>query len=1058
MLKHFLLVTFTLFLSLLLSSKTFAAIESQRIALNRGLEDDRISALLFDHQGFMWIGSKNGLFVYDGYQIQKHTPHSDNPNAISALDIRNIYQGSDNSIWVSTNSGGLNKYEPKTNSFIQFRHDSSVANSISNDSVYDVVEGPDGHLWIATQIGLNRLNQESGKVSHFYFDENNANSLPNNYVYKLFLDSQKRLWLGTIGGGLAYWQPDKQDFVRITLPTKKHNDVFDIVEDKNKNIWLGTRGGLLKVNAKSNNVELVDIVPTTKKQPLIIDLHFTNDNKLAIATSGYGLLFFDSQNHKPLTDHIIPKSLSKGTITSIIENNQNTLFVGTWGAGIYRVSPPVANIALVAKANVESHQPIYNVSALYSDQINNKTWIGTLGTGLHWLDQQTGKIVKVNSPLAWSKIEGIYSITQLANQQVFVGTSKGLWHLSSIGETIAFYEHNPTQANSIGKGYVRVLEPTVAGNLWVGVGGSGLHFFNLDSKKFTVHRHDNAKSNSISGDYITSILVDDKDVWVGTRSNGLNRCQIAKWHCQRFKPNSRQNGTLNHFHITDIARDNNGGIWIGTDGGGLSKILFDQKNKVASFENVSKNIGIVGESIRSITPEQDGNLWVTTNKGVTLFNPFENSAFSLVEEQLFNIGSFSQNASSQSATTNYFGAFKGLISVERDQVYSPQVPAQIRFTNIEHDLLSSPLTNMAIASDIELSIAWGTALTLEFSLLDFSEKKHEYEYRLAPNEAWKTLHNREYMTFFQMEPGYYQIAVRGKGIHGRWSLPAQVNVEIVPPWWMNKTVRVLGAIAIIIMFTFFHRMRISRWKENSARLQALQQQKQIALDEVQNRERKLNTAYQGLRSLAKQLQNAKEDERKSISRELHDEFGQTLTATKINLQLFNKFSDKADKRIIDAISTIQTMIQQVRAISFDLRPTLLDDVGLVAGVEHQLQKMSALLDNPILFMVTDGFPTLNQQTTTTLFRVIQESVNNALKYAHAEQVSVSLSYDSENILVEIKDNGKGFDVKRVKENTFRGVHLGLLGIEERVHSLDGKLSLSSVINKGSTIKVEIAYV
>ena len=111
----------------------------QRIAQHLGLDADNVSAILFDHRGFMWIGSQHGLYFYNGYQLQAFKPDANDPGSIDALDIRNLYQSRDNNIWVATNSGGLSRFNPLTQSFTNYRHHSNDTNSLSNDSVYDVV-------------------------------------------------------------------------------------------------------------------------------------------------------------------------------------------------------------------------------------------------------------------------------------------------------------------------------------------------------------------------------------------------------------------------------------------------------------------------------------------------------------------------------------------------------------------------------------------------------------------------------------------------------------------------------------------------------------------------------------------------------------------------------------------------------------------------------------------------------------------------------------------------------------------------------------------------------
>ncbi|MGR5552867.1 sensor histidine kinase [Vibrio alfacsensis] len=151
------------------------------------------------------------------------------------------------------------------------------------------------------------------------------------------------------------------------------------------------------------------------------------------------------------------------------------------------------------------------------------------------------------------------------------------------------------------------------------------------------------------------------------------------------------------------------------------------------------------------------------------------------------------------------------------------------------------------------------------------------------------------------------------------------------------------------------------------------------------------------------------------------------------------------------------MIKQVRSISFDLRPSILDDVGLIAALNNLLHKMSLSLEHPIKFDAQVNFPMIHSQLATTLFRIIQESVNNAIRHSKATEIVVRLSFSESLITAEVKDNGMGFNVNEIKEKVIKGKHLGLLGIEERVLTHNGKLTLNSQLDSGTSVLVEFEY-
>ena len=220
-------------------------------------------------------------------------------------------------------------------------------------------------------------------------------------------------------------------------------------------------------------------------------------------------------------------------------------------------------------------------------------------------------------------------------------------------------------------------------------------------------------------------------------------------------------------------------------------------------------------------------------------------------------------------------------------------------------------------------------------------------------------------------------------------------------------------------------------------------------------EEALRESKEQLRNLATHIQSVREEERTAVAREIHDELGQALTAIKMDLSWLDKKipaeysplfkKTKAMSALID--STIQT----VQRISAELRPGLLDDIGLLAAVEWQAEEFQKRTGISCDLSVSSQDITLDQDRSTAVFRIFQETLTNITRHAHASQVKVSLAKKDNALELKVKDNGRGIIEEKISDPK----SLGLMGIQERVYSLDGKIHIRGIPNKGTTVTVFI---
>ena len=223
-------------------------------------------------------------------------------------------------------------------------------------------------------------------------------------------------------------------------------------------------------------------------------------------------------------------------------------------------------------------------------------------------------------------------------------------------------------------------------------------------------------------------------------------------------------------------------------------------------------------------------------------------------------------------------------------------------------------------------------------------------------------------------------------------------------------------------------------------------------------ERELRDSRKKLRNLSSYLLSVREEERADIAREIHDELAQSLTSLKMDLFLLKKKlpeEQKSAHELRKSMSkTIDMTVNTVKRISSDLRPRLLDDLGLLAAVKWQAARFQDRTGIACKITQSSEISSLDQKHAITIFRIFQEALANVFRHAKAKEVKVNLKINAGKLIMEIRDNGRGITEKQISDPK----SLGLIGIQERVNLLRGKVKIIGIKNKGTTVTTEIPLV
>src|SRR5467141_2433655 len=246
-----------------------------------------------------------------------------------------------------------------------------------------------------------------------------------------------------------------------------------------------------------------------------------------------------------------------------------------------------------------------------------------------------------------------------------------------------------------------------------------------------------------------------------------------------------------------------------------------------------------------------------------------------------------------------------------------------------------------------------------------------------------------------------------------------------------------------------------RVEQRTAVLTRVNQELRTEIAERQHAEEQLRTSLDQLRALTARLQSVREEERTSISREIHDELGQACTAIKMDLALIGRRLTKRQtqlrSKVDSAIQLVDSTIATLRRIASELRPRTLDDLGLPAALESQAQEFESRTGIRCTVALPQELFTFDADTSTAIFRIFQESLTNVARHAQATRVEACLEMQPDQLILQVHDNGRGFDAEQAKARR----SLGLVGMQERALLLNGEFKIEGVLGSGTTMTLRI---
>jgi ligand-binding sensor domain-containing protein/signal transduction histidine kinase len=863
---------------------------------------------------------------------------------------------------------------------------------LAGNDVVSAYEARNGAVWVATSTGLSRLREAvwTSFTTRDGLADNNVRVISEDLS-----DETGAMWVGT-AEGLSRFAEGK--FTNFTAADGLPGGVSAIERDANGTLWLGTDAGLcLYKDGRFETLTTRDGLPGDR----VISLRAAREGGLWVGTAA-GAAFFRDGRFERFAD---ADPLADGIVLSIFEDREGSVWLGTESGGLHQLRGRKFT-TYSTREGLSSDL----VKAIYEDAAGD-VWVGTYGAGLNLL--RGGKVTTYTTKegLASNIVLSLYSD---AAGDLWVGTPDGLSRYHA-GRFETF-----TSADGLPNDFVRSIYADRGGALWIGTRGG---LARLKDGEFTTY----TTRDGLMSDFVGTVYEDAAgDLWVGTLGG------LSKFAGGRFTSYTSRDG-LPETAVIAIHGDAEGRLWVGTNGGGLG--LLDK----GQFYSFTSRDGLPNDTVYRILEDASGRLWMSCNRGI----------FSLTKAELLEFASRKTGSLSPTlyGTADgmptrecsggghpsgwrgrdgrlWFSTIKGVamidpVRVARNTEPPPVVVEEVRVDGDPVD--ASPKAEREPGRGRYLFRPGSSRFDFHYAGLSYvAPEKVRYRYKLEGfDRDWVDGGDRRVAYYTNLGPGEYTFRVAACNNDGVWSeTPATFFFTLRPHFYRTYWFYALCALGAALLAWQLYALRL---RQVRARFDAV---------------------------LA---------ERNRIAREIHDNLAQEILGVSVQLEivarLMNTSAEGARTHLDRARMLVRGSIAEARRYVWDLRSQSLDDRDLPAALAETTRRLAAEAGVQTQFQVSGTFRPLPRQVENNLLRIAQEAVNNAVRHARAQNLSVSLLFDAHSVRLSVRDDGRGFDP--VGQASGRNGHFGILGMRERAEEMGGSLSIESDPEKGSEVSVGV---
>ena len=1012
-----------------------------------GLSNSAILSLYQDHQGVIWIGSCDGLNIFDGTNIHVYNPVNPTKAPLSGNLINDIMETEKDVLWIQTNYG-LDRLDTKlqtSKSFTEFKDKNYMAKSRDND------------LFIVKDDG---------------------------YIY--------------------YYQPEKQLFQKLEVPQIAFGHVLSTIIDKNNILWVFTSNNDTRSYQIIKNKEEIALTPNNLfKHSEQLLWAFAEEDLVYFIDKTYSLYEYDFGNQQQYFIADLKAEVeTRGEVSSIIKQ-QNDYYIGFKSSGLIVLKYMSDQKIKYQMQDTEIHSGIF---CLMKDKYQDIVWIGTDGQGVYmyfndafsitntlldtpvyqinnpvrtvyydeeqtlWIGTKGGGILRIrnyspetNAAVSFDRIS--ISNSTLTDNTVYCfapGSANRLWIGTENGLNYYSYQNKQLKAFTViadGKKvkYVHSINELNDTTLWVSTVGEGIVKVILDKagsspsvKSATRIVLDDGRM--ASNYFFTSFQENDSILWFGNRGYGAYRLNVETEQLTPY----RFDNVVNSQTANDIFAiyKNEKGYWLGTSSG-LLHFNEDYSHYHDRADLFSNN------TVHGILEDQQNNLWISTNQGLVRFNPKTNTGQTYDRENGLEVTEFSDGAFYKDSRTEtlFFGGTNGFVTVKPNAYIMADYMPQINLKGLSifgkeyniHDFLHDKKGKKILQLDYSRNF-----FCIDFMAIDYiNGNNYSYSYKLDEvSSQWIESGTSASAIFSNLAPGQYTLLVKYKNnMNGKECEPQTLLIQIAPPWYLSNWAYILYFIlialfCILAVYRIVHQYR----------------RKQHRMIEKLNREKKEEVYESKLRFFTN----------------ITHEFCTPLTLIYgpcekiLAYPQSDSYIRKYGKMIQQNTEKLNGLILELlefRRLETGHKVLSIQRLSVSDKLRNIAESFCELAENKNLNYRLDIEPDIEWNTDISCFsKIVNNLISNAFKYTPEEgNITIGLKVENQLLTLNISNSGKGiakenlakiFDRYKILDsfemngkNSRNG--LGLAICKNMVTLLNGEINVSSIQNEITTFTVTL---